>query len=111
LNLTRDVSNPTFIFSYNEANETCQSICHSNNSVVWGDTISCRNCHIKTGAGNQDINDYTWDNLMEDGTGTISTIDGEDWVNYGHGNSTGFPLESGNSAPNFDSGGRDGCLS
>ncbi len=110
LNGTRDVSNSTFITSYNETNETCQNICHSNNSVVWGDTVSCRDCHLKTGAGNQDVNDYTWDNLMEDGTGIVAIIDGEDWANYGHGNSTGFPLESANSAPNFDSGGRDGCL-
>lgn len=110
LNGIREVSNPTFISSYNETNETCTSLCHNGVSAQWGSNLSCRDCHLQSGAGNQDVNNYTWDNLMETGTGTISKIDAEDWANYGHGNSTGFPLESQNSAPDFDAGGRDGCL-
>lgn len=110
LNQTRNVSNTTFISSYNETTETCTTICHNSKSTVWGNTLSCRDCHLSSGAGNQDINNYVWDNLMENGTGTISQIDGDDWILYGHGNSTGFANESGNSAPNFDLGGRDGCI-
>ncbi len=110
LNGIREVSNATFISSYSESTETCTNVCHNGNSVTWGDDLSCRNCHMASGAGNQDINNFTWDNLMETGTGTISRIDGDDWNLYGHGNSTGFANESGNSAPNFDLAGRDGCL-
>ncbi|MEJ5165484.1 MAG: CxxxxCH/CxxCH domain-containing protein [Thermoanaerobaculia bacterium] len=110
LDQTRNVSNSTFISSYNETTETCTTICHNSKNATWGNTLSCRDCHLSSGAGNQDVNNYTWDNIMEDGTGTIAQIDGDDWTLYGHGNSTGFANESGNSAPNFDFGGRDGCL-
>ncbi len=83
---------------------TCASNgCHGD--LTWGQTgTTCRDCHRKTGAGDQDVDDWVY------GNGTTAMIDGEDWTSYGHGNTTSY-TESGNGGADLDNGGGDdGCL-
>jgi len=107
----RDVlADGTVVLAYTEATEACESACHNNigSPVTWGASVSCRDCHMAAGAGDQDVDDYVWDDIFTDGIGTLATIDAEDWSAYGHGASAAYG-ESGNGGANFDAGGGDGC--
>ena len=79
-------------------NRTCSNvICHGNNNVAWGDTLSCGNCHL----GTYDDDDYTYNN------GRIAKIklSGE-WDTTGHGSSVAYA--SGRRAAAFI--GTEACL-
>ncbi len=90
-----------YSFSPSGSPTTCASnSCHGN--LTWGSTGStCRNCHMVSNAGTSDDNE-----IYNAGT---AIVDGNEWLATGHGSASAFTNESGNAAPDFDNGGRDGC--
>lgn len=93
-----------FSFTPSGSPTTCASnACHGD--LTWGTTGStCRDCHGKTGAGDQDVDDWVY------GNATTAIVDMDDWSAYGHGNSSSY-TESGNPGAGLDGGGaNDGCL-
>jgi predicted CxxxxCH...CXXCH cytochrome family protein len=93
--------------NYTAATKTCNNVsCHGAGTPQWGGTaLGCRDCHSGTGAGDQDVDQFVYND------GTISRIDLEDWTAYGHGTTAAF-AQSGNPAANLDRNGAtviDGC--
>ncbi|MBI3185630.1 MAG: CxxxxCH/CxxCH domain-containing protein [Myxococcales bacterium] len=112
LNGSRDVNNTTYIASYNNTTKECSAACHNNGLIKWGkSSATCRDCHLASGAGNQDVDDFTWSDKFNTGTGTAAVIDAEDWGLYGHGRDGGAYVESGNAMANLDNrSSGNGCL-
>ncbi len=76
VNQTVDVAGAK-ITSWTDGTKTCSNVsCHGGNNPVWGDSLGCADCHVRS-AG--DLDDFTYNNA------TMAMVDAEEWTYSGHG--------------------------